>query len=67
MALSPQALEEYSSLCATLGRNVGFTRGGRALEGRAEGVDPSGALIVTLPDGTSLSVGSGEVTAQGIY
>ena len=67
MALSPQALEEYSSLCATLGRNVGFTRGGRALEGKAEGVDPSGALIVTLPDGTSLSVGSGEVTAQGIY
>ena len=61
------ALAEYSSLCATLGREVEFTRGGRRLSGAASAVNALGELVVNLPDNTELTVNAGEVTAQGIY
>ncbi len=67
LELTPQALEDYSRLCATLGRSIGFTRGGTPLCGTAERIDKSGALVVRLPDGALCAVNSGEVTAQGIY
>ncbi len=67
LELTPQALGEYTSLCATVGREVGFSRGGKPCTGIAEGVAPTGALLVRLPDGAVAAVSSGEVTAQGIY
>ena len=67
LELTPQALGEYTSLCATVGREVGFTRGGKPCTGTAEGVAPTGALLVRLLDGAVAAVSSGEVTAQGIY
>lgn len=67
LELTPQALEEYVSLCVTVGRAVGFTRGGKTFSGTAEGVAPNGALLVKLDSGEVTAVSSGEVTAQGIY
>ena len=67
LELSRNALAEYSSLCATLGREVEFTRGGRRLSGAASAVNALGELVVNLPDNTELTVNAGEVTAQGIY
>ena len=67
LELSESALAEYTSLCATVGREVSFTRGGKQISGKAEGVNSLGELVVTLPDGATCTVNSGEVTAQGIY
>ena len=67
LSLTPAAREEYAALCATLGRTVGFTRGGVPLSGLAAGIAENGALEVMLPDGSICEVNSGEVTAQGIY
>ncbi|MGN0551701.1 MAG: biotin--[acetyl-CoA-carboxylase] ligase [Acutalibacteraceae bacterium] len=60
-------LEEYKSLCVTLGRQVTVTRGGKAVQGTAADVTKSGALIVTGENGERLEITSGEVTVQGIY
>ena len=60
-------LEEYKSYCATLGRKVTFTRRGESVEGVATDINNDGELVVTLPDNTTETVFSGEVTAQGIY
>ncbi len=67
LELKRQALAEYTALCATLGRNVSFTRGGEPVSGAATGITESGELEVTLADGSVCRVNSGEVTAQGIY
>lgn len=60
-------LEEYKAYCATLGRKVTFTRKGESVEGVATDINNDGELVVTLPDNTTETVFSGEVTAQGIY
>ena len=62
-----QNLEEYKAYCATLGRKVTFTRRGESVEGVATDINNDGELVVTLPDNTTETVFSGEVTAQGIY
>ena len=62
-----QNLEEYKAYCATLGRKVTFTRRGESVEGVATDINNDGELVVTLPDSTTETVFSGEVTAQGIY
>ena len=67
LELSYTALSEYSELCATIGRNITFTRGTRRISGMAVGVAENGELKVMLSDGTVCSVYSGEVTVQGIY
>ena len=67
LELSAGALEEYTSLCATVGKTVSFSRGGTKLSGIAAGVAENGELIVMFNDGTERRVNSGEVTAQGIY
>ena len=67
LRLSQTALREYSDLCATIGRNITFTRGTRRISGMAVGVAENGELKVMLSDGTVCSVYSGEVTVQGIY
>ena len=67
LELSANALEEYTALCASLGRTVCFSRGGSTVTGKATGISKGGELLVTLENGEVLTVNSGEVTAQGIY
>ena len=67
LRLTEKALKEYTSLCATIGRNVSFFRNSQQLNGVAEKIDNNGELVVKLEDGTLHTVNSGEVTVQGIY
>lgn len=67
LALTPEALDAYTALCATVGKQIRFTRGGAAVSGTATGVEADGGLRVTLSDGSACTVNAGEVTAQGIY
>lgn len=67
LRLTEGALEEYTSLCATIGRNVSFFRNSQQINGVAEKIDSNGELVVRLEDGTTQTVNSGEVTVQGIY
>ena len=67
LELDSEALEEYSELCATIGKNVTFMRGTRRVSGMAVGVAENGELKIMLSDGSVVMVNSGEVTAQGIY
>ena len=67
LELPPEALEEYVSLCATIGRSVTFKKGERTVSGAAVGVTAAGELRVMLSDGTVRTLNAGEVTVQGIY
>ncbi|MGN1130113.1 MAG: biotin--[acetyl-CoA-carboxylase] ligase [Ruminococcus sp.] len=65
--LAGTELKEYTDLCATIGRQVTFTRGNRNITGMAVSISNSGELEVMLSNGTIVTVNSGEVTVQGIY
>ncbi len=60
-------LARYRADCVTLGREIRVIAGGRARPARANGVDETGALLVTWDDGTSGRVFSGEVSVRGLY
>ncbi len=66
-SLGGQAVADYQKLCATIGRQVTFSRGNRNISGMAVSVNNSGELDVMLSNGTIATVNSGEVTVQGIY
>lgn len=66
-SFNKENLQEYKDYCATLGRNIIFTRKGEKVSGKATDIDNNGELVVTLEDGTKETVFSGEVTVQGIY
>lgn len=66
-AISEKALAEYSSACATLGREVEFFRNGVKCSGKAVEIDSNGELIVKLENSSLYKFNSGEVTVQGIY
>ena len=53
LKLSPVALKEYTSLCATVGRDITFTKDGKSVTAKAVGVNPDGELIAELPDKTT--------------
>lgn len=55
---------EWSAMMETLGRTVRIAWKERVLEGRAEGVDDQGNLILTAADGEPVTVSAGEVTLQ---
>lgn len=67
MRLSQTAVDEYSAMCATVGKSVTFHRGTRRISGMAVGVESDGSLKVMLSDGSVCNVNAGEVTVQGIY
>lgn len=67
LRLTPSALEEYSDMCATIGKSITFSRGSNKISGMAVGVEGNGELKVMLSDGSICKVNSGEVTVQGIY
>ena len=66
-SFNEENLKEYKDYCATLGRDIIFTRKGEKVSGKATDIDNNGELVVTLEDGTTETVFSGEVTVQGIY
>lgn len=65
--LEADIIDEYTSLCVTLGKQVTVTRGKSILKGIAVAIGNDGDLIVKTDDGENISVNSGEVTVQGIY
>lgn len=65
--LTEETVNEYTHLCATIGREVKFTRDNREVCGKAISVDRIGQLEVLMSDGRTEKVNSGEVTVQGIY
>jgi BirA family biotin operon repressor/biotin-[acetyl-CoA-carboxylase] ligase len=65
--LSASFLENYKANCVSLGRQVGFRRGGVPMTGTAVDISPEGELIVRLPDGSLQTVFTGEVNIQGFY
>lgn len=67
VSLTPAFLDSYRASCASLGRLVGFERGGRRMTGTAVGITPEGELQVRLADGSLETVFSGEVSVQGFY
>lgn len=56
--------KEWASQLDTLGRTVQVRWQEQVLEGRAEGVDEQGNLILSRSDGTTVAVVAGEVTLQ---
>lgn len=62
-----EILSRYRRDCVTLGQEVSLVRGEEVRHGFALGIDPSGALLVRLPDGQVEAVNSGEVSVRGMY
>ena len=62
-----EILTAYRQGCITLGREIVVLRGEETQYGTALDVDPQGALIVRLQDGTVKAVNSGEVSVRGMY
>lgn len=60
-------VNDYTRLCATIGRTIKTTRGGKELVGEAVGLGKQGELSVRLNNGEYININSGEVTVQGIY
>jgi len=58
------AFAHWKRRLVTLGRSVTLRQGAEVVEGRAVDVDPTGALVVELPDGTQRVFAAGEVTSQ---
>jgi BirA family biotin operon repressor/biotin-[acetyl-CoA-carboxylase] ligase len=56
--------DEWAARLATLGKPVKVSGSGSVIEGRAEAVDPSGALVIRLADGNLVTVLSGDVSTQ---
>jgi len=67
VSLSIEDIEQFKSLCATIGKEVSVQRGNIQYKGKAFDVAPTGELMILTEDGRELSVNSGEVTVQGIY
>ncbi len=60
-------MEKYRADCLTLGREVVIHKDGCTLMGAAAAIDDDGALIVTLADGSQMTVNTGEVSVRGLY
>lgn len=60
-------MEKYRTDCLTLGREVVIHKDGCTLFGTAAAIDDDGGLIVTLTDGSQMTVNTGEVSVRGLY
>jgi len=56
--------DEWEENCATLGRNVEIASGSRVIHGRAESLDPEGALLVRTQHGHLERIIGGDVTLR---
>lgn len=66
VSLSTDDMDQFKTLCATLGREVSVKRGNTVITGIASDISASGELIVKTDSG-EINISSGEVTVQGIY
>jgi len=55
---------EWREYCGTLGRNVSIRMGDRVIRGRAESLDPDGALLVRTQHGRLEQIIGGDVTME---
>lgn len=62
-----QLMDAYRKACVTLGQDILIHRGGTVTAGKALDIDDDGGLIVRLPDGSQITVNSGEVSVRGMY
>lgn len=60
-------LEDYNRLLVNRGKTVCILDPKEEFEGTAEGITPSGELIVRKQDGTVINVYAGEVSIRGLY
>ena len=60
-------LERYRADCVTIGKDVSLVRADAVRYAHAFGVDDSGALLVSFPDGAMEAISSGEVSVRGMY
>ena len=67
LELSSTALEEYTSLCATIGKRVIFEIGHDKISGTATRILPNGELEVITDDSKAYNVNHGLTVVQGIY
>jgi len=58
--------EEYNSMLVNVGNQVRILDPKGEFEAVAEGIDATGQLLVTLPDGTRQEIYAGEVSVRGI-
>lgn len=66
--LTPEAwMEAYRRHCLTLGQDVQLIRDDTVVPAHADALTDQGALVVTLADGTTTTVFSGEVSVRGMY
>ena len=59
-------IEEYRSLCVTLGREVRVSSVLEEYQAKAVDITEGGELVVELPDGRKKTVGAGEVSVRGL-
>lgn len=59
--------EVYDSILVNCGQEVKVLEPGNEYRAVAEGINKTGELIVTLPDGQKKNVFAGEVSVRGIY
>jgi BirA family biotin operon repressor/biotin-[acetyl-CoA-carboxylase] ligase len=57
-----EILDEWRSLCDTLGRRITVSGTQPPLEGHAEALDDEGQLLLRTADGRAILVGSGEIS-----
>lgn len=67
LSISTEDMQQFKSLCATIGRRVSVERNNTHIEGTAVDIFPTGELIIKTDDGRKLPIYSGEVSVQGIY
>ena len=60
-------MEAYRAHCVTLGKDVKLVRDGTERLAHVDGMDDQGALLVTLTDGTTETIFSGEASVRGMY
>jgi BirA family biotin operon repressor/biotin-[acetyl-CoA-carboxylase] ligase len=59
-----EVADEWESQCGTIGQNVTLQLGDRKLQGRAESLDPDGALLLRTQHGHLERVIGGDVTVE---
>ena len=62
-----EILRDYARDCVTLGKDIIVHNADASYPGKAVGIDADGSLLVTLPDGSTQTVNSGEVSVRGLY
>lgn len=60
-------LEDYKTNCLTIGRDVQLIQNDTVRYAHVDDMDHTGALLVTLSDGTKERIFSGEVSVRGLY